>query len=60
MEYKEHLIKSKEDFKFSLSADREILRLTPEGRVFVILENGEAIEIDADVLLRALLKFRKN
>lgn len=60
MEYKERLIESNEDTKFSLSSDREILRLTAEGRVFVILESGDAIEIDAEVLLRALLKFRKN
>lgn len=39
---------------------RELLRLTPEGRVFAFTDNGKAWEIDAQVLYEALRKFRQH
>lgn len=50
-------------FKYRVSLDkpsRELLRLTPDGRVFAFTDDGTAYEIDALALYDALLKFRRN
>jgi len=52
---------SDDDLQFgSPGQSRELLRLTPDGRVFVITDDGKAWEIDGQVLYEALAKFRRN
>ena len=49
-----------DDLQFGSDVNlRELLRLTPDGRVFVMAE-GKAWEIDSQVLFEALRKFRSN